>query len=242
MALAEKTRGIVLQQIKYSDSQIIAHIYTEKFGRQAFMFRKPKTKKSGSSLNILQPLFLLEIEAQIKEKRQIQRASEINNSPHFSDIPFNISKSSIAIFLAEVLSRVLKEEEANHNLFNFLYHAILLLDEESKDFANFHILFLYELSKYLGFYPETEFALSQNVFDISEGTYSTNFDTKFTLSKSDSRLFAQLAGIGFHQLNKIKFSRIQRQNILNILLKYYHYHLPEMGKIKSLNILKQVFE
>jgi DNA repair protein RecO (recombination protein O) len=139
--ISQKTRGIVLQQIKYSDSQIIAHIYTEQFGRQAFMFRRAKSKKSGNSLNFLQPLFLLEIEAQIKDKRQIQRARELRNYPHFNNIPFDITKSSIAIFLAEILSRVLKEEEANAELFNFLYHSVLLLDEEKEHFANFHLLF-----------------------------------------------------------------------------------------------------
>lgn len=240
--ISQKTRGIVLQQIKYSDSQIIVQIYTEHFGRKAFMFRKAKSKKSSNHLNILQPLFLLEIEAQIKDKRQIQRAKEIRNYPHFNDLPFNVFKSSIALFLAEMLTRVLKEEEANFELFNFLHHAILLLDAEPKDFANFHLLFLYELSKYLGFYPENEFSKSNNYFNISEGSYQPKLqEPKFTLSKQDSFLLAQLSGKGFHQLNDIKLTRKQKHELLDILLKYYLYHLPEMGKVKSLDVLKQIF-
>ncbi len=239
--ISQKTRGIVLQQIKYSDSQIIAHIYTEQFGRQAFMFRRAKSKKSGNSLNFLQPLFLLEIEAQIKDKRQIQRARELRNHPHFNNIPFDITKSSIAIFLAEILSRVLKEEEANAELFNFLYHSVLLLDEEKEHFANFHLLFLYELSKYLGFYPESEFTQNDKYFNIAEGAYTEYHELKFALNKRESQLLTQLSGKGFHQLHEIKLSRMQRQDLLDILLQYYYYHLPEMGKIKSLDILKQIF-
>jgi len=240
--IAGKTRGIVLQQIKYSDSQVIAHIYTEHFGRQAFMFRKPKSKKSGSSLNILQPLFLLEIEAQIKEKRQIQRAREIRNYPHFSDIPFNVAKSSIAIFLSEILSRVLKEEEANPDLFDFLHHAILLLDEEQEHYANFHLLFLFELSKYLGFYPESDFSENNKIFNLAEGKYTQQHqEIKFSLNENESQLLNHLSGKGFHQLGTIKLSRMQKHLLLDVLLKYYHFHLPEMGKVKSLDVLKQVF-
>ncbi|MCF6239750.1 MAG: DNA repair protein RecO [Bacteroidales bacterium] len=239
--ITQKTRGIVLQQIKYSDSQIIAHIYTEHFGRQAFMFRKAKSKKSGNSLNMLQPLFLLEIEAQIKDKRQIQRAREFRNYPHFNELPFNIFKSTIAIFLAEILARVLKEEEANFELFNFLHHAILLLDTEQEHFVNFHLLFLYELSKYLGFYPEHEFSQRGTYFNIAEGAYTEHQNLKFVLNKKESLLLSQLSGKGFHQLHEIKLSRIQRHDLLDILIQYYNYHLPEMGKVKSLDVLKQIF-
>jgi len=240
--MEEKTRGIVLQQIKYSDSQVIAQIYTEHFGRQSFIFRKTKSKKSGISLNILQPLFLLDINARFKESRQIQRAKEINNNPHFKDIPFNVVKSSIAIFLSEVLSKVLIEEEANLPLFEFLHHSILLLDEIEDGLANFHILFLFELSKYLGFYPDMNSPTNEKYFNIAEGSYtafSNNF--KLVLNEEESKMFGMLSGKGFHQINEIKLNRNQRQRLLSILLDYYHYHLPEMGKLKSFEILKQIF-
>ena len=240
--MEEKTRGIVLKQIKYSDSQVIAQIYTEHFGRQSFIFRKTKSKKTGISLNILQPLFLLDINARFKESRQIQRAKEINNNPHFTDIPFNVIKSSIAIFLSEVLSKVLIEEEANSPLFEFLHHSILLLDEIEDGLANFHIYFLYELSKYLGFYPESDISNQHKFFDIAEGSYiNWSKNSKFVLSEEDSKMFGMLSGKGFHQINEIKLNRKQRQRLLSVLLDYYHYHLPEMGKLKSFEILKQIF-
>jgi len=242
VASLEKTRGIVLNQIKFSDSQVIAQIYTEHFGRQSFIFRKPKSKKSAISLNILQPLFLLDINARFKESRQIQRAQEIHNNPHFTNIPFDIVKSSIAFFLAETLSKVLIEEEANLPLFAFLHHSILLLDEIEDGLANFHIFFLYELSKYLGFYPEMKSPTNEKYFNIAEGGYSdfsNNF--KLVLNEEESKMFGILSGKGFHQINEIKLNRKQRQRLLEILLDYYSYHLPEMGKLKSLEILKQIF-
>jgi DNA repair protein RecO (recombination protein O) len=115
------------------------------------------------------------------------------------------------------------------------------LDEEQEHFANFHLLFLYELSKYLGFYPKREFTQNNKYFNIAEGAYTKQQGFKFVLGKQESRLLAQLSGKGFHQLHEIKLSRIQRQALLDILLQYYYYHLPEMGKVKSLDILKQIF-
>jgi len=154
----------------------------------------------------LQPLFLLDINASFKESRQIQRAKEINNNPHFTNIPFNVVKSSIAIFLAEILSKVLIEEEANLPLFDFLHHSILLLDEIEEGLANFHIFFLYELSKYLGFYPETNNSGQQKYFNIAEGGYSVRSGTfKFVLNEGDSNIFAMIQNRGFHQINEINF-------------------------------------
>ena len=242
MASLEKTRGIVLNQIKYSDSQVIAQIYTEQFGRQSFIFRKPKSKKTSISLNILQPFFLLDINAKFKGSRQIQRAQEVNNNPHFKNIPFDIAKSSIAIFLAEILSKVLIEEESNLALYSFLHHSILLLDEIEDGLANFHIFFLYELSKYLGFYPETNTLNSEKYFNIAEGSYSANSNNfKMVLNEQETKMFGLLSGKGFHQINEIKLNRKQRQTLLKILIDYYRYHIPEMGRIKSYEILKQIF-
>jgi len=241
--MEEKTRGIVLQQIKYSDSQFVVQIYTELYGRQSFMFRKPKSKKASLSINILQPLFLLDINMRFKETRQIQYAKEINNNPHFTDIPFNIHKSTMAIFLAEILSKVLIEEESNPNLFNFLHHSILLLDQVEEGLANFHLFFLYELSKYLGFYPESAGDEKQKLFDLSQGLYSAhNVNLKFMLNEEESHLFGLLSNKGFHQINELTLNRTQRQTLLNTLLDYYRYHLPEMGKLKSPEILKQIFD
>ena len=241
--MQDKTRGIVLSQIKYSDSRFIVQIYTEQHGRQSFMFRKPKSKKSAMSINILQPLFLLNINMRFRENRQIQYAKEINNSPHFIDIPFNVRKSTMAIFLAEILSKVLIEEESNPDMFNFLHHSILLLDNLEEGLANFHLLFLYELSKYLGFYPESAEMGKAKLFDMAEGSYAVqDAKLKFMFSAEESRLFSLLSNKGFHQINKIALNREQRQTLLNALLDYYRYHLPEMGKLKSPGILKQIFD
>jgi len=241
--MLEQTRGIVLNHIKYTDSTAIAHIYTEHFGRLSIMVRHSNSKKSISKKSILQPLFLLVLNIQYKQSREIQQAKEINNSPIFNEIPFNFTKSSIAFFLAEVLIKVLKEEESNPTLFEFLYHSIQLFDHCHDGLANFHLVFLLELSKYLGFYPENNHSGQNKYFNIREGFFSNSVQMpELFLDEELSENIALISSYGFKQMSELKFSGNQRSRILQSLIKYYQYHLIEMGQIKSLSVLKQIFE
>jgi len=240
--MLQQTRAIVLNHIKYTDNTAIAHIYTEHFGRLSIMVRHSNSRKSVSKKSILQPLFLLVVNIQYKQTRELQQVKEINNSPVFHDIPFHVSKSGIVFFLAEVLSKVLKEEEANPALFEFLFHSIQLFDHIDDGMANFHLVFLLELSKYLGFYPNNNYSEQNRFFNIREGYYSNSIEIpEIYLDEETSRNIQNLTINGFNSLGDIKLSRHQRAKTLQAILKYYHYHLTEMGQIKSLSILNQIF-
>jgi len=237
-----KARGIVLNHIKYSDNSAIAHLYTDYYGRISVLVRHSNSRKSISKKSILQPLFLLSVNLQYKQSREIQLLKEINNFPVFDDIPFNISKSTIAIFLAEILSKVLKEEESNPSLFEFLFHTIQLLDNCSEGLANFHLVFLMELTKYLGFYPDNNYSEQKRFFNIRDGLFDANTELPdFFLDEETSRNLNMVSKNGFKLLVKIKLKRIQRTEILKALIKYYQFHLVEMGEIKSLPILNEIF-
>ncbi len=240
--MLQQTRAIVLNHIKYTDNTAIAHIYTEHFGRLSIMVRHSNSRKSISKKSILQPLFLLVINLQYKQTREIQQTKEINNSPIFHDIPFNVTKSGIVFFLAEVLSKVLKEEEANPALFEFLFHSIQFFDHCHEGMANFHLVFLLELSKYLGFYPNNNYSEQNRFFNIREGFYSKSIEIpEIYLDEEISRNIQKLTINGFNSFENIMLSRNQRANILRAILKYYQYHLADMGQIRSLSILNQIF-
>ncbi len=238
----EETRAIVLNHLKYSDNSAIAHFYTEKFGRLSVMIRHSKSKKSISKKSILQPFFLLKLTIQYKQNREIQQCKEMNNSPIFNDIPFNIVKSSIVMFLVEFLTKVLKEEEANPALFEFLHSSIQLFDQTNVGSANFHLIFLYELSKFLGFYPNDNYTDENCYFNLKEGNYSNFKEADYiSLNSQQSKLLNQISISGFQSLDKLELSRNQRMTLLNALISYYKFHLPEISKIKSLEVLNQVF-
>ena len=126
--MLQKSRGIVLRSLKYGDNGLITNIYTEAFGRMSFIMQGIHRKKSTVKANLLSQLSLLEMEVDFKPGRELQRVREVKNLSPFGSIPYEIIKSTQALFLAELLQKVLKEEESHPDLFEFLYHSIQVLD------------------------------------------------------------------------------------------------------------------
>ena len=126
--MLHKTRGIVLHTLKYGESSLIVHVYTEKFGRQSLMIKGVRKSRKQSRANLFQPLFLLDFEIYHKEQRNIHLISSVGRSIPLNHIPYNHTLSTQALFMAEVLYRVLKEEESNPMLFHFLVNSVEYLD------------------------------------------------------------------------------------------------------------------
>jgi len=137
-----KTRGIVLHHIKYAETSVIATIYTEQFGRQSYMINGVRGKKSRIKANVLQPLYLLNMEVYHKTTRDLQRVKELQHAYIFNSLPYDLKKSTLALFIAEILYQTLREQEPNPELFNYLYHSIQMLDIKNEGLTTFHIYFL----------------------------------------------------------------------------------------------------
>ena len=242
MAL-KKTRGIVLHQIKYGETSIIATIYTEEMGRQAYIIKGSRSKKARQKANMFQALYLLDMEVYYRESRNLQGIKEVKHILPFSDIPYNMAKSSICLFLAEVLYRTLREEEPNSELFEFLINTIKLLDTETKGVENFHLIFLIKFSKFLGFMPSDNISNSEQIFDMLAGRFVIIRPThQHYMDKDDSLLFSKLQSTGFEQLPQIGITSEQRSSMLNKLLEFYYLHNEKMGEIKSVDVLREVFK
>jgi DNA repair protein RecO (recombination protein O) len=169
-----KTEGIVLHGLKYGDSGKIVTIYTEAFGRCTFLMQGIHARKSTSKANLLQSLFLLELEVDFRQGRELQRAREIRIKTPYQSVPYDVVKASQAIFLGELLHKVLKEEESREELFQFLSHSFQLLDLLQNGVANFHLLFLIHLSRYMGFAPNNNYSLTNPYFDLIAGNFGGN--------------------------------------------------------------------
>ncbi len=237
-----KTRGIVLHHIKYSETSVIATIYTEQFGRQAFMINGVRGKKSKIKANILQPLYLLNMEAYHKTTRDLQRVKEIQNACIFNSLPYDLKKSTLALFIAEILNQTLREQEPHPELFNYLYHSIQMLDVKEEGLANFHIYFLLHLTKYLGFFPNNNFSESNPYFDLKKGVFTPVKPLPpDTLSKEESEMLSRLLVFSEDQHEKLKMNYLLRIGIIEKILKYYKLHHEGVSDIRSFQILKEVF-
>jgi DNA repair protein RecO (recombination protein O) len=240
--MLQKTRGIILHQIKYSDHSRIVHIYTELLGRLSFLIRLSHGRKSATAPGLLQPLSLVEMEAYFKPNREIQGIKEMQAAIILSSIPYDIRKRTIALFLGEILYKTLREEEPNPGLFNFLYHAIQLLDTSTTGIQDFHLYFLMQLTKYLGFYPESNWSDSNPYFDMQNGVFVGLRPMHMNyLDANAGKLFHELLIMGTRDLRQSTWTPSQRSGILNNILSFYQFHTVGLENIQSLQILMDVF-
>jgi DNA repair protein RecO (recombination protein O) len=237
-----KVRGLVLHHIKYKESSAIIHMYTDLHGRQSYIINNVRGKKGQHRSNLLQPLFFLELEVYHKPSREMHRIKEFSQYIPFRNIPFDINKSTQAMFLTEVLYRSLKEEEANQDLFDFLVHSIQWLDTFEEPQSLFHILFMIQLTKYLGFYPENNYSDHSCYFDLRNGQYTGAEQIHpYIINKEVSAELHKLLKRSFSNLGSFKIDHDLRRQLTDSLLDYYRFHVQDFGKLRSIDILKEIY-
>jgi DNA repair protein RecO (recombination protein O) len=236
-----KTRGIVLNSVKYSETSLIIKIYTEEFGLQSYMVRGVRSKSAKIKPALLQNLSLVDLEVYHKEKKSIQTIKELRPGYTFGSIPFNMKKSAIAVFLNEILYKAILEEEQNIDLFGFIYESVKLLDMEPDANPNFHLLFMVHLTKFLGFFPKNNFSDRNSVFDLQEGLFKKpDLPGELLLEMPGSSYLNNLINTAFDRLPSLQIPSKTRILILENLIKYYALHLPGFGTVKSHIVMKEV--
>ena len=237
--MLHKTRGIVFKTTDYGESSVIVQIFTEKFGLQSYIINGVKKPRAKISRNMLQPLHLLDLVVYHKNTGQVQRISELRNSPVLQSIPYDVIKSSIVLFLNEVLYKAVRQQSADENLFDFIFNAIEWLDNQTEGLANFHLLFLARLTRNLGFYPDQ--AINADYFDMKNGVFSKYKPEGFSyLSPPHTQNFYSLLQCSFEHIDQLKFSNDERRYLVQKLLEYYALHIESFGNIHSHEILEEV--
>ena len=235
-----KTKAIVLTSLKYGEADLIVKCLTEE-GVKSYLLRRILSGRSKKlKPGYFQPLSLLDISAVHNNKGNLNSISEVKISYLYQTVGVDIYKQSIALFLAEVLAYALKEEENNPNLFEYIETAFKWLDSNDT-FANFHLVFLLQLTKYLGFYPDNK-KQTVDFFDLEEGSFSNFKPLRNYVSGQKLILFKSLIGTNFDVIGQLGLNSRSRNIILDIILDYYKLHIPAFKKPKSLNVLKEVFK
>ncbi|NPD45135.1 MULTISPECIES: DNA repair protein RecO [unclassified Lentimicrobium] len=238
--MIEKTKGIIFRVTKFSESSLVVKVFTEVFGMRTYMVRGVRKKKSKTPMNLFQPLSILDMVVYEKAGRDIQHVKDVKAGHIFSSIPYEMNKTSMVIFLNEVLYKAIGEEETNENMFQFIFQSLQYLDTADEKYYNFHLWFLSHFTRFLGFEASDNFATRQAIFDMQEGRY-----TSLRLPETIS-IHPPLSAL-FHQLNRDKsfgteliISREQRKQLLEKLHQYYQFHLPNFSELKSLQVLTEV--
>jgi len=234
------TLAIILSSLKYGDTSLIVKAFTASDGIKSYLLKGILTSKKGKLKTALfQPLMQLELVVNHRNKGTLENIREAKVKHHYQSLHTDIEKNALTMFLAEVLSSSIHEEEPNQQLFNFLEASLLWLDTHEKA-SNFHVYFLMQLSKYLGFFPDRS---KSNLlyFDLLEGEFTNTPSLNPILSGKNLMYFKTFLGINFDAIETIRMSKIERQDLLKSLILYFELHLQGFRKPKSLAVLNEVF-
>ena len=240
--MLHNTRGIVLHHIRYSETSLIIRIYTKNFGLQSYLVKGARSRRSKMPGSMFRPMTLLEMVVDHREKRDLQNIREASIQAPFHSIATDIRKSTVAIFLAEVLLKTIREHEENLELFDFLASSLQYFDMQEKGIENFHLYLLLMLSKFIGLFPQGEASGKASFFDLREGKfkYARPWHPDFLDGESCHSLY-MLAQRKAPDLENLKLDKAIRSKLLDALLIYYQIHLSGLGHVRSIDVLREVF-
>ena len=237
-----KTQAIVLHSIKYGETRLIVDMFTRVHGRLSFIVSMPKTAKGKMRKQYFQPLTMLEIEADVRPRLSLQKLRDVRLSYPFSSIPFEPDKLSISLFVAEFLYYALRGEQQNVLLYDYISNSIQWLDGQPDRFANFHLVFLMRLSRFLGFYPNLDDYQAGDYFDLRESVFIGVPPVHQDFLHPDEAGKLQLMmRMDYPTMYLYRLSHDDRNRLLEVALTYYRLHLPDFRDLRSLTVLQDLY-
>ena len=235
-------KGIVLRCVKYDDKSFVAHLFTASRGHVSFMISGSHGKRSGTSARLFQPFAFLSFQWDMKPNASLQRMKEARLLFVQQDIPFHPIKRGVAMLLSEFMVYALRDEATNPDLYLYLEHSMRWFDVVEAGYANFHLVFLLKLARFLGIAPNMEAYSDGDLFDLANGhftPYGTASET--VMSANDAHLLFLLNGAAYDTMDGIAMNRCDRARIVRYLAAYYAIHIPKFPSLQSLEILQDLF-
>ena len=234
------TKAIIISALKYGEADLIVKAYTLSDGLCTYMLKGVlKSKKGKFKASMFQSLTQLEIVANHRGGGKMEYLKEAKVTGNYQSLHTHPVKLAMVMFLAEMLRNAIREEESNERLFQYLEYSFQFLDATDK-FANFHLLFLLNLTRYLGFQPEIG-NNDQSIFNLLDGVFQKISTNDYCIEGKNVDLLKCLLGTDFDALHEIKMNKTSRNEFLNMLLLYYELHIEGFRKPKSLSVLNEIF-
>ena len=238
-----KTHGIIFRSIKYSETSIIADIFTEDKGLRSYIISGVRSKNARIKASVLQVMTLVDMVAYHREDKNLTRIKEIKAAYVYHSIPFDVVKGAVGLFMVELARKAIQESEQNKLLFNFLYGSFQQLDATKHTVSNFHIAFMIELTAFLGFLPGGEYTKETPGFDLAEGVFSIRNEAgHHSLDDGQSKLLDTFLKTPMGQSHTIKLNRTERKSFLNQMINFYRLHVENFDSLNAHKILEEVME
>lgn len=238
-----KSSAIVLHTIKYNDESIITNLLTQECGCVGMLVRISRSKRAAVRHTLFQPLSVLNVEWDEKPKANLQRPKSVQSILPFSSIPYDPYKSAIALFLSEFLYYAVRSEPESKYFFEYVLRSIEWLDTCTTGYANFHLVFLFRMTRFLGFMPNVEEAREGSFFDLRASCFvpAQPLHPDF-LTPKDAAIVPKLLRMRYDNMRFFRFNGLERSRLLEYINTYYRLHLPNFPELKSLPILKELFQ
>lgn len=241
--MLKKVEGIIVKAVKYSETSVICDAYTSELGLRTYIINGVRKKNSKISPALVQPMSLVEMIVYHHEDKDINRIKEIKPSYIYQQLPFDVARGAIGLFITEVAQKTLREPEPNPILFDFLVACYQKLDQTDEKIVNFPVWFLVKLSTYLGLFSTVNGLAEDSVFDYSEGKIlrETPSGHHYYFSPQNTHLLAAFLEIDFEASAQLELNNEDRRDFMNDMLRYYQYHIDNFGILNSVLVLKTVF-
>ncbi len=229
----------MLRTVRYGDSKVIVDMLTEEHGRVSFICSISKSGRGKVRKQLFQPLTLLDVVFDYRENVQLQRFRDVGISKPYVSIPFSSGKLSIVLFLAEFLTYATRDERDNRPLFEYIEKSLLWLDSSQQAFANFHLVFMMHLTRFVGFYPNLEDSGGAAWFDLREGCFTLvrPLHPDYLCPAEASRI-STLMRMDFDNMRLFRMTRDERNRCVEVILDYYRLHVPNFPELRSLDVLR----
>ncbi len=239
-----KTKAIILRTIKYGETSLIVTAFTELFGVQTYLVNGIRTsKKTGLKAAMYQPAAFVEMQVYHNERNALHRIKECNWACLYQHVLSDVIKNSIALYMMELLFKLLKQPEENTDLFYFCEAILLKLDNAHKmETANFPLFFALHLSHFFGFKIDDNFSTENNIADLQEGNFTPQHPPHpYYLEGENALITSEILKAQIpEELNNLKMNHLKRRELLLKYMEYYNLHMQDFGKMKTLPVLQEI--
>lgn len=236
------TQGIVIKTIKYGETSVITHLFTRLGGLKSFIVNGVRTKRSTMPFGLFQPGTLLECTMYHHDQKKLLRLKEARIAQAWQKIPFDIKRSSVALFICELLEKTIRDAEGHETLYDDTIAYLHYIDTTQQSLANLPLHYLIDLSHHLGFGPQGEYTENNQFFDLQEGYFMSSPYSLHYIDKETSPYLSQLLVQNYSQQALFTMSREVRRLIFDHLLKYYSLHIENFPALHSPEVFRSVME
>lgn len=242
--MVHTTKGIVLRTVSYGETSVIALLYTELFGLQSYIVNGLRSaKKSSVKSNLFQPSAILEMEVYHNELKNLQRIKEVRWHYLYQQVFFNIPKNAVALFITELLQKVIRQPEHNPDLYNFIEDAYIQLDRaDTRVTAGYPLFFALHLTSFFGFGIRDEYTSQKKILDLREGEFVKALPVHpYYIEEQASAVISQLLKVMHpYELHNINLPLTVRRELLEYILQFYALHIQDFGTMKTLLVLQEI--